>query len=117
MANGFAGTNGVGPSVGGRPARCKHLEKSTLTAYDQPNAINGWDEEYEGWGLGEDSDVGSRLYHLGRPRKFVYGRAILYHLHHPILNRHHVPKSQARLDETIRTKKVRCQRGVDQYSK
>jgi glycosyltransferase involved in cell wall biosynthesis len=79
--------------------------------------INGWDEEYEGWGLGEDSDVGSRLYHLGRPRKFVYGRAILYHLHHPILTRDHVPKSQARLDETIRSKKVRCQRGVDQYSK
>ena len=77
--------------------------------------INGWDEEYEGWGLGEDSDVGSRLYHLGRPRKFVYGRAILYHLHHPILNRDHVPKSQARLEETIRAKKVRCLRGVDQY--
>jgi len=80
-------------------------------------AINGWDEEYEGWGLGEDSDLGSRLYHLGRPRKFVYGRGILYHLHHPILNRDHLPKSQARLDETIRTKKVRCVKGVDQYLK
>ena len=77
--------------------------------------LNGWDEEFEGWGLGEDSDIGSRLYHLGRPRKFVYGRAILYHLHHPILNRDHVPKSQARLDETLRTKKVRCSKGVDQY--
>ena len=79
--------------------------------------INGWDEEYEGWGLGEDSDVGSRLYHLGRPRKFVYGRAILYHLHHPVLNRDHVPKSQARLEETIRSRKVRCERGVNQYLK
>lgn len=76
--------------------------------------INGWDEEYEGWGLGEDSDVGSRLYHLGRPRKFVYGRAILYHLHHPILNRDHVSQSQARLDKTIQTRKVRCERGVNQ---
>ena len=80
-------------------------------------AINGWDEEYEGWGLGEDSDLGSRLYHLGRPRKFVYGRGILYHLHHPILNRDHLPISQARLDKTIRTKKVRCRRGVNQYLK
>mgnify|MGYP003335194074 FL=1 len=79
--------------------------------------VNGWDEEFEGWGLGEDSDVGSRLYHLGRSRKFVYGRAILYHLHHPRLNRDHVPKSQTRLDETIRTRKVRCVRGVDQYLK
>lgn len=80
-------------------------------------AINGWDEEYEGWGLGEDSDVGSRLYHLGRPRKFVYGRAILYHLHHPILNRDHLPQSQNRLNETLRTKKIRCARGVDPYLK
>jgi len=78
-------------------------------------ALNGWDEEYEGWGLGEDSDIGSRLYHLGRPRKFVYGRAILYHLHHPILNRDHLPKSKARLEETLRTKKVRCVKGVNQY--
>ena len=79
--------------------------------------VNGWDEEYEGWGLGEDSDIGSRLYHLGRPRKFVYGRAILYHLHHPILSRDHVPKSQSRLEETLRTKKVRCLKGVNQYLK
>lgn len=77
--------------------------------------INGWDEDYEGWGLGEDSDVGSRLYHLGRPRKFVYGRAVLYHQHHPILSRDHLPQSQARLEETIRAKKIRCSRGVDQY--
>ena len=80
-------------------------------------AVNGWDEDYEGWGLGEDSDVGSRLYHLGHPRKFVYGRAILYHLHHPILNRDHLPQSQNRLNETLRTKKIRCVRGVDQYLK
>ena len=79
--------------------------------------VNGWDEEYEGWGLGEDSDIGSRLYHLGRPRKFVYGRAVLYHLHHPILSRDHVPKSQSRLEETLRTKKVRCDKGVKQYLK
>ena len=80
-------------------------------------AINGWDEEYEGWGMGEDSDLGSRLYHLGHPRKFVYGRAILYHLHHPILNRDHLPKSQARLEATIQHRKVRCAKGVDQYLK
>lgn len=80
-------------------------------------AVNGWDEEYVGWGLGEDSDLGSRLYHLGRPRKFVYGRAILYHLHHPILSRDHLPTSRARLEETLRSKKVRCDRGVNQYLK
>ena len=77
--------------------------------------VNGWDEEYEGWGLGEDSDLGARLYHFGRTRKFVYGRAILYHLYHPVLTRDHMPVSQARFEETLSTRKVRCERGVDQY--
>ncbi|MGA2052824.1 MAG: glycosyltransferase, partial [Opitutales bacterium] len=33
-------------------------------------AVNGFDQAYEGWGIGEDSDLGSRLYNLGRHRKF-----------------------------------------------
>lgn len=77
--------------------------------------VNGFDEEYSGWGIGEDSDVGTRLYHLGRPRKFVYGRAIVYHLNHPMLGRAHVEASQRRLAETIASGKIRCARGVDQY--
>ena len=78
-------------------------------------AVNGWDEEYVGWGIGEDSDVGSRLYHLGRLRKFVYGRAIQYHMFHPILNRDHLAFSQSRFIETLQSKKIRCTKGVDQY--
>jgi glycosyltransferase involved in cell wall biosynthesis len=78
-------------------------------------ALNGWDERYEGWGLGEDSDLGVRLYHLGRTRKLVYGRAILYHLHHPVLSRAHMPTSEALFQETLRSKKFRCEMGVDRY--
>jgi glycosyltransferase involved in cell wall biosynthesis len=78
-------------------------------------AVNGFDEEYTGWGIGEDSDVGTRLYHLGRKRKFVYGRAIVYHLNHPMLGRAHVDASNRRLAETIRSGKIRCERGVEQY--
>jgi glycosyltransferase involved in cell wall biosynthesis len=77
-------------------------------------AVNGFDEEYTGWG-GEDSDVGTRLYHLGRPRKFVYGHAVVYHLDHPMLGRAQAQASFQRLTETIRSKKIRCQRGVAQY--
>jgi glycosyltransferase involved in cell wall biosynthesis len=78
-------------------------------------AINGFDEEYTGWGIGEDSDAGTRLYHLGRARKFVYGHAIVYHLNHPQSPRGHVAASQQRLAETMRSGKIRCQRGIDQY--
>lgn len=78
-------------------------------------AANGFDEAYTGWGVGEDSDIGTRLYHLGRPRKFVYARAIIYHLNHPMMPRNHFAASRARLEETIRSRKIRCERGLDQY--
>ncbi|HWW02245.1 MAG TPA: glycosyltransferase family 2 protein [Candidatus Acidoferrum sp.] len=78
-------------------------------------AVNGFDEDYSGWGVGEDSDIGTRLYHLGRRRKFVYGRAITFHLNHPQLPRNHHAASLARLAETISSRKVRCQRGLNQH--
>lgn len=78
-------------------------------------AVNGFDEAYEGWGIGEDSDLGSRLYNLGRHRKFVYGRALVFHLNHPQLNKAHVPDSLRRLDETIRSKKIRCADGLNTH--
>ena len=82
---------------------------------DDAVAVNGFDEEYSGWGIGEDSDFGSRLYHLGRRRKFVYGRAIVFHLNHPSPPKDHVSGSHARLRETLDTRKVRCEQGVDRH--
>jgi glycosyltransferase involved in cell wall biosynthesis len=78
-------------------------------------AVNGFDEEYSGWGVGEDSDIGTRVYNLGRRRKFVYGRAVTFHLNHPQLPRGHHAASLARLAETIASKKICCQRGLSQY--
>lgn len=82
---------------------------------DDALAINGFDEDYSGWGIGEDSDFGSRLYHLGRRRKFVYGHAIVFHLNHPSPPKDHVGGSQARLQETLRTRKVRCKHGLNRH--
>jgi glycosyltransferase involved in cell wall biosynthesis len=78
-------------------------------------AVNGFDESYVGRGMGADSDLGSRLYNLGRPRKFVYGRALVYHLDHAIMPRPHFAANRARLLEVICTGKTRCERGLDQY--
>jgi len=78
-------------------------------------AVNGFDETYIGWG-GEDSDIGSRLYHLGRPRKFVYGHAIVYHLNHPTLSRDSFGRNSARLQETLRLKRVQCEQGLAQQA-
>jgi glycosyltransferase involved in cell wall biosynthesis len=78
-------------------------------------AVNGFDETYVGRGMGADSDLGSRLYNLGRQRKFVYGRAIVYHLDHPIMPRPHFAENKTRLMEVIRSGKIRSERGLDQY--
>jgi len=77
--------------------------------------VNGFDESYAGRGMGADSDLGSRLYNLGRRRKFVYGRSLVYHLDHPILPRPHFAENHARLREVIRSGKIRAERGLDQY--
>jgi glycosyltransferase involved in cell wall biosynthesis len=78
-------------------------------------AVNGFDEDYTGWGTGEDSDIGTRLYHLGRARKFVHGRAITFHLNHPQAARDHHPASLARLAETIASGKIRCVNGLNRH--
>ncbi len=77
--------------------------------------VNGFDESYAGRGMGADSDLGSRLYNHGLSRKFVYGRALVYHLDHPIMPRPHFAENKARLQEVIRSGKTRCERGLDQY--
>lgn len=79
-------------------------------------AVNGFDEEYSGWGIGEDSDLGTRLYHLGRRRKFVYAQAIVYHLNHPPAPRGHVEASLARLADTMSSGRIRCARGLTGHS-
>ena len=78
-------------------------------------AINGFDESYAGWGM-EDSDLCSRLYHLGRQRKLVHGRALVYHLNHPIASRDQVQNNQARLARVLATRAVRCVQGLDPSS-
>lgn len=97
-----------------RDTRQRGIIGCNLAAWrDDVVAINGFDEEYTGWGIGEDSDMGTRLYQLGRPRKFVYAHAVVYHLNHPEAPKSHVAQSQARLSETLRTGKLRCVRGLD----
>jgi glycosyltransferase involved in cell wall biosynthesis len=77
--------------------------------------VNGFDETYLGRGIGPDSDLGCRVYNLGRRRKFVYGRAIVYHLNHPVAPRDDLAVKRARLQETVRSGRTRCEEGLEQY--
>ena len=74
-------------------------------------ALNGFDEAYEGWGR-EDSDLVARLYHLGLKRKLVHGRAIVFHLDHPLNSKAQLDKNNARLERVLQEKAIRCERGI-----
>ena len=78
-------------------------------------AVNGFDEDYEGWGR-EDSDLGARLYNLGLSRKMVYGRALVYHLNHLENKRDQLRQNDRRLKETISSGKIRCANGLAKES-
>ncbi|MBR9975634.1 MAG: glycosyltransferase [Bacteroidetes bacterium] len=74
-------------------------------------AINGFDEEYDGPGFGEDSDVELRLELLGLTPKSLRHRAIQIHLHHP---RTDVPqRCRDRYDSLRHEPRMRCVRGID----
>ena len=83
---------------------------------DDLMAVNGFDEDYSGWGIGEDSDIGTRLYHLGRQRKFVYGRAITFHLNHPPAPARAIMRPASRgWRKPSLSKKIRCEHGLDRH--
>ena len=77
-------------------------------------AVNGFDEAYAGWGM-EDSDLCSRLYHLGRQRKLVHGRALVYHLNHPVASRTQLQTNQARLAQVLAARSIRCEAGLHHH--
>ena len=72
-------------------------------------AINGFDEEYEGYGR-EDTDVELRLQNLGLRIKSLKGVALQFHVWHP--RREFTPGNDERLEELKRSGRVRCEKGL-----
>jgi GT2 family glycosyltransferase len=71
-----------------RRAGCAVKSKPTLKSgnflacRDDLVEVNGFDEEYAGWGQ-EDDDLGRRLYAIGVRPAVLHGRALVTHLPHP----------------------------------
>jgi glycosyltransferase involved in cell wall biosynthesis len=78
------------------------------------DAINGFDESYEGWGR-EDSDMTARLIHLGRRRRVVWGQALVFHLNHPTQPRTGLASNDERLATVLASRSVRAQRGLAEH--
>ena len=73
-------------------------------------AINGFDEDYDGPGLGEDSDPQFRFEMLGLHCVTLRHLAIQYHIHHP---RTAIPaRSVERYERNRREGRMRCLHGL-----
>lgn len=79
-------------------------------------AINGFEEEIEGWG-GEDTELTVRFTNNGIRRLNITGMAPCVHLYHPGDANSSVTRkiNGAIEDEAIRTNKKRANKGIDQY--
>jgi glycosyltransferase involved in cell wall biosynthesis len=73
-------------------------------------AINGFDEDYEGYGR-EDTDVELRLQHHGLKIKSLKGLALQFHVWHP--RREFTPRNDDRLEELQRSGRSRCKNGLN----
>lgn len=77
-------------------------------------AVNGFDEQFEGWGF-EDSDLAVRLLNHGVRRKegaFATGVLHLWHREH---DRRFEAKNRALLQQRIASRDVRASVGLDRY--
>jgi glycosyltransferase involved in cell wall biosynthesis len=79
-------------------------------------AINGYNEDYEGWGK-EDSDLVIRLGNKGVKAKRLRYAGIVYHIHHKVNAKDNLEFNDKMQNETISKKTVMIRNGVDQYLK
>jgi glycosyltransferase involved in cell wall biosynthesis len=74
--------------------------------------VNGFNEDMVGWGP-EDKELCARIEHAGVRRQTLLFGGIACHLHHERESREFLPRNLAIFEETRRTRRVRCERGLD----
>jgi glycosyltransferase involved in cell wall biosynthesis len=76
--------------------------------------VNGFDEAFEGWGS-EDKELCARLGHAGIRRQTLLLGGVAFHLEHPPAPRQRAEANRARWQDAKRTRRTRCERGVDAH--
>ena len=79
-------------------------------------AINGYNEDFEGWGR-EDSDLAIRLGNNHIKAKRLRYAGIAYHIYHKTNSKDHFEWNDKMQKETIANRTVRILKGIDQYLK
>ena len=74
-------------------------------------AVNGYDEDYEGWGA-EDEDFARRLKRTGVHQQRIKFKAVCFHIYHPS---HARAENYPLMESKLAQGQSRVARGVDQY--
>ena len=77
-------------------------------------AVNGFNEEFVGWGR-EDSEFIVRLLNNGVRRRNMKFNGLVYHLYHQMNDRTRLKFNDNILQQTIAEKLAWCKNGIDQY--
>lgn len=77
-------------------------------------AVNGYNEAISGWGE-EDVELVVRFFKIGLYKRSIKFGAIAYHIWHPCANRDNLLKNQNIVQNSLKSKVVRCEQGVDKY--
>lgn len=77
-------------------------------------AINGFDNDFIGWGR-EDSEFVERLLFSGKNRRYLKFAGICFHLDHNENARKQLPENQKRLEDTIKNRKTWCGNGINKF--
>ncbi len=83
--------------------------------YNDFSVVNGFDEDYEGWGH-EDADLVTRLFKSGVRRKDGHYAVPTLHLWHPIQSRHAENENRQRLADILSgQRRIRTPNGLLQH--
>jgi glycosyltransferase involved in cell wall biosynthesis len=75
-------------------------------------AVNGWNEEFNGWGM-EDTEMVTRLFYSGVTIRKLKFAGITWHLWHPVSDRKYLDKNRELLEHTIRNRLNWCEIGLE----
>lgn len=77
-------------------------------------AVNGYNEEFEGWGR-EDSDLVIRMGNNGVKAKRLRYAGIVYHIYHKNKSKENFEINDNIQNNTINNKIIKIKKGIDQY--
>lgn len=77
-------------------------------------AINGYNEDFMGWGP-EDKEFVVRLLNSGREKRFLKMGGIAFHLFHPVNPKPRLEQNEQLLKEAIRLQHTFCKNGINKH--